>query len=533
VDQQTIAVTLIHSPTIQIFSSLSTWHINYSYRRMGSMLSKPKLGKITLDSKSANESVYIPKQSDSLEKLAGVLIQEISVLESQEAELQQLLMQTNFDLNEAIRNGNPVAIKVLNKVVENQNVSISAIREQRLQLEIQLYETQGNISDIHDENYSAKLCSGIDLSQKLGFPLLAVKFSWLFNLETQLATRYPEIPTSEITLSFVGSTFVADETMQSGLSLCDHFVSEGEGKKVGLATHYIVYSQSMHLSDFVDALSYCFAQQGMCTPDTLENIYVWVDIFSFTQDAIMLQNVGIDVTWYKRCLGPALNVTAKAIIVLDHKKANPVLKSSWALMEIYLICISSDVQVELAMSRMNAKLFVDEASMKGTRRVFPKLSTLNESKTSIAGRKDEIILALETFSSNESVFHETIKVAMDTLISNYLHVLLATFRDSSDIPYTSLVSVVIGDFFQVLCHYEESEQAFKYGLKLARKHFGNLDPRTIRIVKKMIKFYEVTGAFDKAEDLRNFGKPNRDKGGADIVTLRGADIQVVSSSIQN
>jgi hypothetical protein len=44
----------------------------------------------------------------------------------------------------------------------------------------------------------------------------------------------------------------------------------------------------------------------------------------------------------------------------------------------------------------------------------------------------------------------------------------------------------------------------------------------------MIKFYEVTGAFDKAEDLRNFGKPNRDKGGGDMVTLRGTDMQVVS-----
>jgi hypothetical protein len=289
----------------------------------------------------------------------------------------------------------------------------------------------------------------------------------------------------------------------------------------------------MILCDFVDSLSRSFALQGMHNPDTLENIFVWVDIFSFTQDAIMLQNLGMDLTWYERVLRPALILTARAIIVLDHKQSNPVLKSSWALMEIYLICISSNIQVELTMSRINAKLFVDEASMKGTRRAFPKILALNESTSSIAGRKDEIIAALETFSTSESAFHETIKVAMDTLLSNFLHALLDEFRDSSDFPYTSLVSVVIGDFFQVLCHYDESEQAFKYGLKIARKQFGNLDPRTIRIVKKMIKFYEVTGAFDKAEDLRNFGKPNRDTGGSDIVTLRGADMQVVSGSGQN
>lgn len=500
---------------------------------MGSILSKTKQEKVAPHSEDVSALARISKESDSLEKLAAELIQEISVLESQDAELQELLDRTRVELNEAMSNGNAVAIGVLNKSVENQIVTISTIREQRLHLEAQLYDTQGNISDIQDENYSSKLCSAIDLSQKTGFPLLAVKFLWLLKLESLLVTKYPERSKTEFTMAFLSSCYVQDETMKNGLSLCDHFVSEGDGKRVGLATHYIVYSQTMILCDFVDSLSRSFALQGMHNPDTLENIFVWVDIFSFTQDAIMLQNLGMDLTWYERVLRPALILTARAIIVLDHKQSNPVLKSSWALMEIYLICISSNIQVELTMSRINAKLFVDEASMKGTRRAFPKILALNESTSSIAGRKDEIIAALETFSTSESAFHETIKVAMDTLLSNFLHALLDEFRDSSDFPYTSLVSVVIGDFFQVLCHYDESEQAFKYGLKIARKQFGNLDPRTIRIVKKMIKFYEVTGAFDKAEDLRNFGKPNRDTGGSDIVTLRGADMQVVSGSGQN
>ena len=471
--------------------------------------------------------------ADILKTRAQVLIQEITVLEGSQAELEMQLEETNASLNEATNDGQAVAVAVLHKAVENCNVAIADISQKRLQLEIEYYEVQGDILDIEDAQYSAKLCSAIDKSQLMKFPLLAVRFTWLIALESTLKLKYPEKLSSEFTMSFLSRNYVGDETMNSGLSLCDHLISDGDGKKVGLATHYIVYSQSMHLSDFVDSLQSHFAMHGMVHRDAHEHIFVWVDIFSFTQDAIMLQSLDLNPTWYDQCLAPALNMIGKAIIVLDHKKCNPVLKSSWALMEMYQISISSTIEVEICMSKDNIKGLIDEASIKGTRRVFPQAASLNLSTSSISGKKEDMILALEASSATESEFHEVIKKFLEDLMSNYLYSLIAHFKGDSNVPYMSLVSCVLGDFCQVRCRYEEAEQSFKYSLKLARQLYGNLDPRTIRVVKKMIKFYEATSAFDKAEDLRNFGRPNRDKSGGDIVTLKGADIQVVSRKGQD
>jgi hypothetical protein len=504
---------------------------------MGSVWSK----KTSSDSK---KSVPIPKvasahadvrieDEDILKERANALIQEINIIDGLRAEQDIDLEQNKESLNEALREGNAMAVTVLTKAVEKCNMALATTSQKRLQLETIFYEIQGDLMDVEDAKYSAKLCSAIDASQAINFPLIAVKFTWLLALESLLNIKYPEKPISEVTMSFLSSTYVRDETMGNGLSLCDHFLSEGEGKIVGLATHYIVYSQSMYLTDLLDSLTHYFERNGMSTTEKYEQIFVWLDVFSFTQDIIMLQSLKLNLHWYGQCLAPALTTIAKAIIVLDHRKSNPVLKSSWALLEIYLIGISSTIEVEITMSRANSKLFVEESSTKGTRRVFPQIAPLNLSTCSIAGKKEEITAALETFSSSESEFHESVKNLIDELMSNYLYALMSFFRDDSNFSYESLVSCVIGDFCQVRTRYDESEQSFKYSLKLARKIYGNLDPRTIRIVKKMIKFYEVTGAFDKAEDLRNFGKPNRDKGGGDMITLRGTDMQVVSGGGQS
>jgi hypothetical protein len=499
---------------------------------MGSVWSKKTSG----DSK---KSVPVPKvasahadvcieDEDMFKNRANVLIQEINVIDGLRAEQEIDLEQNEDSLDEALREGNAIAVAVLSKAVESCKIALEKTSEKRLQLETNFYEIQGDLMDIEDAKYSATLCSAIDASQAINFPLIAVKLTWLLALESLLKMNYPEKPISEVTMSFLGSTYVRDETMGNGLSLCDHFLSEGEGKIVGLATHYIVYSQSMYFTELLDSLTSYFEQNGMSTTEKHEKIFVWLDIFSFTQDIIMLQSLKLNSYWYGQCLAPALTAIGKAIIVLDHRKSNPVLKSSWALLEIYLIGISSSVEVEIIMSQANSKLFIEESAMKGTRRVFPQISPLNLSTSSIDGKKEEIAAALETFSLSESNFHESVKNLIDELMSNYLYALMTYFHDDSNFSYESLVSCVIGDFCQVRTRYDESEQSFKYSLKLARKLYGNLDPRTIRVVKKMIKFYEVTGAFDKAEDLRNFGKPNRDKGGGDMVTLRGTDMQVVS-----
>jgi hypothetical protein len=479
----------------------------------------------TIDDRNASSDMNLLQES------ADVLIQKIAIVEGLKSEQEQQLDELTVTLDEALDGGNAVAAAVLNKSVANLNNSISELHENILRLEIELYEIQGRIIEYHDSKYSQMLCSAIDTSQEIGFPLLAARFAWLIALESQLVKKYPGKLSSEFTMSFLSSVYVQDETEKSGMSLCDHFISEGEGRLVGLATHYIIYSQTTLLSDFNESLKRCFFQNGMTTPDTLEHIFVWVDIFSFPQDSDMLRavNVGGNPSWYQQHLAPALNSIANVIVILDHANHNPVLKSSWALMEIFLISINSNIHVEITMSDKNTKLLINDASLKGTRRTFPQVSKLNQSLSSIPGKKDQLMEALLAFSSNETEFHDTIKVEIDTLLSNYLYSLMASMKNV-DVPFTSLVSSVIAEFCQVRCLYDESEQAFKYALRLARQLYGNLDPRTIRVVKKMIKFYEIVGEFDKAEDLRNFGKPNRDKGGDNMVTLRGADIQVVSRS---
>jgi hypothetical protein len=482
-----------------------------------------------IDDKNASSD-----DTDLLQGCADELIQKIAILDGLQAEKEQELDETTAILDDALDGGNAVAAAVLNKSVVNFKNGIVTLNENRLRLEIELYEIKGRIIEKEDLKYSKMLCSAIDNSQQMGFPLLAVRLTWLIALESHLKERYPHQVSKEFTMSFLSSTYVQDETQKSGMSLCDHFISEGEGKLVGLATHYVVYSQTMLLSDFNESLERSFFQNGMTTPESLQHIYIWVDIFSFPQDSDMLRsiNVGGNSSWYQLHLAPALSFIAKAIVILDHANRNPVLKSSWALMELFLISTNSEIHVEITMSYKNTKLLIDDASLKGTRRVFPQISKLSESSSSIPGKKDQLTEALGTFSSNETDFYEAIKVEIDTLMSNYLYSLIASFKNA-DVPFTSLVSSVVAEFCQVRCLYDESEQAFKYALRLARQQYGNLDPRTIRVVKKMIKFYEVTGEFDKAEDLRNFGKPNRDKGGDNMVTLRGADIQVISRSATN
>ncbi len=464
----------------------------------------------------------------ALNELIRSLTADINGLDARQSELEDTLETTTVSLKEAIESGNPVAVAVLTKSVEECNVSISNINLNRLHLETELYEAEAKIFDIQDSEYSATLCSAIDTSQQLGFPLLAIRLTWLSTLQSILKTRYPETPLSEFTMSFICNVYVPDETQQSGLSLCDHFISEGEGRIVGLATHYVVYAQSMLLCDFKDSLDNLFSQNGI-TLDAQESIYIWVDVFSFTQEKLMFQSLRMGPEWFSQNLAPALRCIAKVILVLDHKKGNPVLKSSWPLMELFLVSIDSRVQAEIAMSKMNAKSFIDDAAMKGIRKAFPKNGTLAESKCSILGKQDQIMEAANAMESH-AAFDDTVKSEIEALMSNFLNSLLIWCRDVKDIPYTSLVSSVIGDFCQWHCYYEEAEQSFKYSLKLARNTYGNLDPRTVRIVKRMIKLYEATSQFDKAEELRNFGKPNRDKGGSDLVTLKGADVQVISAS---
>jgi hypothetical protein len=507
---------------------------------MGSILSKKKQD---ITSKSRNNlrslqsrrrSIFIrdenPEQEtiNALNDLASSLIADIYGLDGQQAELEDVLETTTKSLKEAIEAGNPVAVAVLNNSAQECEIAISNIVQKRLHLETELYEVEAKKFDIEDGEYSAKLCSAIDSSQKIGFPLLAVRFTWLSTLQSTLLIQYPEMTSSDFTMTFLSAVYVQDVTKQSGLSLCDHFISEGEGRMVGLATHYVVYAQSMLLCDFKDTLENLFLQKGVPL-DAQEKIFIWVDIFSFTQEAIMFQSLHIGPEWYHDMLAPALRCIANAIVVFDHKKGNPVLKSSWALMEIYLTSVDSGVQVEIAMSKINAKSFIDDATTKGIRKVFPKTDKLENSKCSILGKKDHIMDAASALTTSASSFDDIVKSETESLMSKYLNALLQWCRDVKDVPYTSLVASVIGDFCQVHLYYEESEQSFKYALKLARNAYGNLDPRTVRIVKKMIKLYEATSAFEKAEDLRQFGKPNRDKGGSDLVTLKGADVQVISN----
>jgi hypothetical protein len=214
-----------------------------------------------------------------MKERAKVLIQEITVLDGHEAEQEMHLQQTEDSLTEAIQEGNAVLVSVLNKAVKNCKIATSKLSEKRLQMETDYYEVQGNIMDFEDAKYSAVLCSAIDTSQTMGFPLLAVSFTWLIALESLLKHKYPDKKSSEFTMSFLSSTYVPDETMTNGLSLCDHFISEAEGKIVGLATHYVVYSQTMTFSDFMDSLHHYFNQNGLNTPDKHQNIFVWVDVY--------------------------------------------------------------------------------------------------------------------------------------------------------------------------------------------------------------------------------------------------------------
>jgi hypothetical protein len=478
----------------------------------------------------ASEGIKANQNLNALNEIASVLVQEITVLDGRQAQEEDSLEEMAIALADAHSGGNAIAVSAFNKTIEDCKLVIATIIEKRLHLETELFEIRGNISDIEDSAYSSKLCAAIDESQILKFPLLGIKLSWFFTtLESRLQAMYPDKPLSAFTMSFLSSNYVMQETQQNGLSLCDHFISEGEGKTVGLATHYVVYSQTMQLSDFKNSLENYFSQNGINTPDAFDDIFIWVDVFSFTQDSSMFISLNMDSTWFQSCLAPALKRISKVILILDHKNFNAVLKSSWALMELLISSILPEVRAEIAMSKIDARLFIDEASMKGTRRVFPQVKAMNLSECSIPGKKDDILAALEGFASNESDCYEIIKCEIDALLSDFLYSLLDVCRKTADIPYASLVSTVIGDFCQTRCLFDESEQSFKYALKLSRKLFGNLDPRTIRIVKKMIKFYETTGAFDLAEDLRNFGKPNRENGSGELAILSGADIHVAGS----